>query len=61
VESYLANSLPTIVAGYMARRIDLMTVANLYGGAIILLALAGLGLEFLRLRGVKPTEEGAGT
>lgn len=61
VESYLANSLPTIVAGYMARRIDLLTVANLYGGAIILLALAGLGLEFLRLRGVKPTEESAGT
>ena len=50
VESYLANSLPTILAGYMAQRLDLLMVANMYGGAIILLALTGLVLELLRFR-----------
>ncbi|HET9112265.1 MAG TPA: hypothetical protein VFN66_00185, partial [Burkholderiales bacterium] len=50
VESYLANSLPTILAGYMAKRLGLLMVANRYGGAIILLALTGFVLEFLRLR-----------
>jgi hypothetical protein len=50
VESYLANSLPTILAGYMAQRLDLLMVANMYGGAIILLALTGFVLELLRFR-----------
>jgi len=47
VESYLANSLPTILAGYMAQRLGLVTVANLYGGGIVLLALTGLALAFM--------------
>ncbi len=50
VESYLANSLPTILAGYMAKRMGLLMVANRYGVAIILLTLIGFVLELLRLR-----------
>jgi len=50
VESYLANSLPAILAGFMARRLDLLTVANLYGGAIVLLVLVGWALTLRRHR-----------
>jgi MFS family permease len=50
VESYLANSLPAILAGYMAPRLGLLTVANIYGGALILLVLTGLVLTIVRHR-----------
>jgi len=48
MESYLANSLPVILAGYMMLYFDLLTVANVYGGAIILLTCIGLILVLTR-------------
>ncbi len=42
VECYLANSLPAILAGTMVQRLDLLTVANIYGAALIVLAAGGL-------------------
>lgn len=50
VESYLANSVPAILAGYLAQRLDLLTVANLYGGVLVVLSLAGLFLTTARHR-----------
>ncbi|WP_198389100.1 MFS transporter [Burkholderia ubonensis] len=50
VESYLANSLPAILAGYMTPRLGLLKVANFYGGALMLLVLAGLVLAIVRHR-----------
>lgn len=47
VESYLAHSLPAILAGYLAQRFDLLTVATLYGGAVWALVLLGLVLAYL--------------
>ncbi|MCF1504328.1 MFS transporter [Afifella sp. H1R] len=48
IESYLANSVPAILAGYMVRRLDLLAVANLYGGALIVLVVIGLILTLTR-------------
>ncbi|WP_198371629.1 MFS transporter [Burkholderia ubonensis] len=50
VESYLANSLPAMLAGYMTPRLGLLKVANVYGGALMLLVLAGLVLAIVRHR-----------
>ncbi|KWB77980.1 MFS transporter [Burkholderia ubonensis] len=50
VESYLANCLPAILAGYMTPRLGLLKVANFYGGALMLLVLAGLVLAIVRHR-----------
>ncbi|WP_083294912.1 MFS transporter [Burkholderia plantarii] len=51
VESYLANALPAILAGYMTSRLGLLHVANVYGGALVLLVLVGLLLTIARHRG----------
>ncbi|OBS08652.1 MFS transporter [Acidihalobacter prosperus] len=56
VESYLANSLPTILAGYMVRHVDLSIVANIYGACIIILAAIGLLFEFFRMYRTKATQ-----
>ncbi|MBB4315268.1 MFS transporter [Roseospira marina] len=48
VESYLANSLPTILAGVLIPRLGLLAVTNLYGGALI--GLVGVGLLLTRMR-----------
>ncbi|WP_155122406.1 hypothetical protein [Burkholderia ubonensis] len=50
VESYLANSLPAMLAGYMTPRLGLLKVANVYGGALVLLVLTGLVLTIVRHR-----------
>lgn len=42
VESYLANSLPAIAAGYLAQRLGLIAATYLYGATIILLALSAI-------------------
>ncbi|WP_413729943.1 MFS transporter [Sodalis sp. RH22] len=51
VESYLANSIPAILAGYMAQHLDLLSVANLYGSSLILLSFIGFVLALFRARG----------
>jgi MFS family permease len=56
VESYLANSLPAILAGYMAKQLDLLTVANIYGGTLTLLSFVGLVLAIARHRGRRVAE-----
>lgn len=55
VESYLSNSLPAILAGSLARRLDLLDVANLYGGALIVLVLIGVGTTLVRHRARRGT------
>ncbi|WP_159992836.1 MFS transporter [Roseomonas sp. 18066] len=42
VESYLAFSLPALAAGMAAREIGLLPTTQLYGGAVVLLALLPL-------------------
>jgi hypothetical protein len=42
VESYLAFSLPAILAGLLAPRLGLTLSADIYGGAVIVLALISL-------------------
>ena len=39
VQSYLAHSVPTIAAGYLAQRTNLLTAANVYGAVIVALVL----------------------
>lgn len=41
IESYVAHVLPAIAAGYAVGAIGLVTTANVFGAAIILLAAAG--------------------
>jgi hypothetical protein len=50
VESYLSNSLPAVLAGSLARNLDLLEVANLYGAALVVLVLIGLGTTLVRHR-----------
>lgn len=50
VGTYLAFSLPAILAGYLTQRLDLLTVTNLYGAVLALLALTGLILTLVRHR-----------
>jgi MFS family permease len=50
VESYLANALPVVVAGVFVKVIGLLATANVFGGAVILLALLALPLAVLRHR-----------
>lgn len=42
VEGYLSFSLPAVVTGFVAPLVGLVTVANIYGTAVILMALASL-------------------
>jgi len=50
VESYLANALPVVVAGIFVKTSGLLATANVFGGAVILLALLALSLAVLRHR-----------
>jgi MFS family permease len=50
LESYLAMSLPAVAAGYAAQSIGLLATANLFGVAVVLLALAAVLLTALRKR-----------
>lgn len=43
-ESYLANSLPAMIAGYAARHLGLLETATAFGAVIIALALLSLAL-----------------
>jgi len=45
-QSYLAHSVPTIAAGYLAQRTNLLTAANVYGAVIVALVLG----TYLRAR-----------
>jgi hypothetical protein len=42
VQSYLAFAIPAILAGLAAPKIGLTTTANIYGAAVILLAVTSL-------------------
>lgn len=48
VESYLANSVPAIIAGYLVKHIGLLNTANLYGAVIILLTVTAIGFVLSR-------------
>lgn len=50
VESYLANSVPTMIAGYMAQRAGLLAAADAYGAIILMLAVAAIALAVTRRR-----------
>ena len=50
VESYLANALPVVIAGVFVKTSGLLVTANVFGGAVILLALLALVLAILRHR-----------
>ncbi len=43
-ESYLANALPAMIAGYAARHVGLLETATVFGAVIIALALLSLAL-----------------
>lgn len=49
-QCYLANSLPTIALGYLARRTGLLTAVNVYGALIIVLAVLSLALLILQAK-----------
>jgi hypothetical protein len=48
IESYLANAIPVVIAGYYAKRVGLLKTANVYGIAIIVLALAAMAIGVIR-------------
>jgi uncharacterized protein (TIGR03382 family) len=50
VESYLAHALPVVIAGVFVKTSGLLATANVFGGAVILLALLALGLAVQRHR-----------
>jgi len=50
IESYLANSVPTIAVGYLAQRTGLLVAANVYGVAITVLTIFAVVLLCLRTR-----------
>lgn len=49
VESYLANSLPTMAVGYLAQQAGLLSAVNVYSGVILALVLLAM-LLWLRQR-----------
>jgi MFS family permease len=56
VVSYLAFSVPAIAAGVAAGRIGLARTAEIYGAAVIVLALAATVALVLRRRGDEPAD-----
>ncbi|MGV8893783.1 MAG: MFS transporter [Burkholderiaceae bacterium] len=50
IESYLANSVPTIAVGYLAQRVGLLTAVNAYGAVITVLAVLAIALLFTQAR-----------
>ena len=57
-ESYLANALPAMIAGYAARHIGLLETATAFGAVIIALSLLSLALPLPTCQ-AKPVEQGA--
>jgi MFS family permease len=51
IESYLANALPVVIAGYYVQRVGLLNAADVFGIAIIVLALAAMAIAVIRHRG----------
>jgi hypothetical protein len=47
VESYLAMSVPAILAGVLARTIGLIPATDVYAGALIALALVAVAVDAL--------------
>lgn len=45
IESYLANSVPTIAVGYLAQRAGLLTAVNVYGAVIVVLTACAITLN----------------
>ncbi|WP_052210180.1 MFS transporter [Dickeya fangzhongdai] len=50
IESYLANSVPTIAVGYLAQRAGLLAAANAYGTVIAVLTVLAIALLFAQAR-----------
>lgn len=50
IESYLANSLPTIAIGYLAQRTGLLVAVNVYGLVIAVLAGSAIALLCIQAR-----------
>ncbi|WP_119305937.1 MFS transporter [Cohaesibacter haloalkalitolerans] len=48
LQSYLANSVPTILAGFLTRNLDLTVVADVYVLGLIVMVTIGLGLTLRR-------------
>jgi hypothetical protein len=57
VISYVAFSVPAILAGLMAPRLGLIMTAYVYGAALVVLAILSLGLMALASRAAKPSED----
>jgi len=54
IESYLANSVPTIAIGYLAQKTGLLLATNVYGAVILVLAVIAIALLF-KQRPLTPT------
>ncbi|WPD74213.1 hypothetical protein OGM23_13660 [Dickeya fangzhongdai] len=50
IESYLANSVPTIAVGYLAQRAGLLAAANTYGTVIAVLTVLAIALLLAQAR-----------
>lgn len=50
IESYLANSVPTIAVGYLAQRTGLLAAVNVYGVVIAVLAASAIALLCMQAR-----------
>ncbi|MGX8941852.1 MFS transporter [Symbiopectobacterium sp. Eva_TO] len=47
IESYLANSVPAIIAGYLTQHLGLIDTTYIYGGVILTLATLAIVLTFI--------------
>ncbi len=47
IESYLANSVPAIIAGYLTQHLELIDTAYIYGVVILTLATLTIVLAFI--------------
>lgn len=50
IESYLANSVPTIAIGYLAQRTGLLVAVNVYAVVIAVLAVSAIALLCIQVR-----------
>ncbi|MBV2182688.1 MAG: MFS transporter [Castellaniella sp.] len=57
IESYLANSVPTMMVGYLAQRAGLLTAVNVYGVVIVLLTVWAMGSLRVQVRSARVAEE----
>jgi len=58
VLSYLAFCVPALIAGFSSRTFGLVATTNVYGGAVIALALLALGLLLRRTMGHRAMAQG---